>query len=127
MRQWIAFAWSDLHDLLFAALVFDYLEHVSTLSFIEDDERTSERECLPDFGIAHAHAEDDEIELLRTKWMLMEVLVCKIVCPDFVLFAFAFIKDDVNEILLPHEVVLRRHYELFCLFLVVHLIVDAAS
>ena len=38
--------------------------------------------------------------------MLMEVLVCEIVCPDLVLFALAFIKDDVNEVLLPHEVVL---------------------
>ena len=59
--------------------------------------------------------------------MLMEALVCEIVCSDFVLLAFAFLKDDVNEILLPHEVVLGRHDELFCLFLVVHLIVDAAS
>ena len=63
MRQWIALAWSDLHDLLFAALIFYNFKHVCTLGFIEDDERTSECECLSDLGLAHAHAKDDEIEL----------------------------------------------------------------
>ena len=37
--------------------------------------------------------------------MLMEILVREVVGPDLVLFALAFIKYDVDEVLLPYEVI----------------------
>jgi hypothetical protein len=83
--------------------------------FVEDNEGTPQLESLLDLGSLGIHAEDNEVKLFRRKGVLVQLLVGQVVSSDDISRLFAFVKDDIDVILFPYEVILRAVNQLFCL------------